>query len=118
MSESPSINEMMASHHQLCSLRDPGRFTVLDRTNSNVVERVTALVRALLAKRSVERAVGRDEDLAEAGLSSLDLVNLMLAVEAEFDLNIPERDMRPANFRSIARIEALVGSLLSVGDPV
>jgi acyl carrier protein len=85
---------------------------VLDRTNSDIVERVSTLVRALLAKRSIERSVGRDEDLAEAGLSSLDLVNLMLAVEAEFDLSIPEQDMRPANFRTIARIEMLVGSLL------
>jgi acyl carrier protein len=87
-------------------------FTVLDRTNSNIAERVSTLVRALLAKRSVERSVGRNEDLAEAGLSSLDLVNLMLAVEAEFDLSIPEQDMRPVNFRSIAGIEMLVNGLL------
>jgi acyl carrier protein len=85
---------------------------VLDRANSDIADRVSTLVRALLAKRSVERSVGRDEDLAEAGLSSLDLVNLMLAVEAEFDVSIPEQDMRPANFRSIARIEMLVRGLL------
>jgi acyl carrier protein len=110
-SESPSINEMMASHHWHHAPRGPGRLIVLDRTNSNVVDRVDTLVRAVLARRSIERAVGRDEDLAEAGLSSLDLVNLMLAVEAEFDLQIPEGDMRPANFRSIARIEMLVVGL-------
>jgi len=40
------------------------------------------------------------------------MVNLMLAVESEFDLTIPERDMRPANFHTIARIEALVASLM------
>lgn len=84
---------------------------MLDRTNSAVSERVTTLVRELLARRSVERPVGRDEDLAEAGLSSLDLVNLMLAVEAEFALRIPEQHMRPVNFRSLARIEALIESL-------
>jgi len=54
----------------------------------------------------------RDRDLTEAGLTSLDMVNLMLAVEAEFDLKIPDRDMTPANFRTIARIDALVGALL------
>jgi acyl carrier protein len=85
---------------------------VLDRSNSSSVDRVTALVRGLLAKPSVNRPVGNDEDLAEAGLTSLDMVNLMLAVEAEFDLKIPDRDMTPANFRSIARIDALVGALL------
>ena len=32
----------------------------------------------------------------------------MLSVEQEFSLNIPERDMTPANFRSIATIVDLV----------
>ena len=91
---------------------------MLGRGNSNVSERVNALVQALLAKRSVDRLIGRDDDLGENGLSSLDLVNLMLAVEAEFDLNIPERDMRPANFRSIARIETLVANLTALDHSV
>jgi acyl carrier protein len=85
---------------------------VLDRINSSVADRITTLVRQILAKRSVDRSVGRDEDLPESGLSSLDMVNLMLAVEGEFDLKIPDQDMTPSNFRSIARIEALVGALM------
>lgn len=84
---------------------------MLDRINSSTAERVTALVRQLLAKRSIVAPVGRDDDLAASGLSSLDLVNLMLAVEAEFDVKIPDRDMTPANFRTMARIEALLGAL-------
>jgi acyl carrier protein len=85
---------------------------VLDPTASTTRQRVAELVRQLFAKRAIERAVGDDDDLGECGLSSLDVVNLMLAVESEFDLKIPERDMRPANFRTIARIEALVASLI------
>jgi len=73
---------------------------------------VTVLVRQLLAKRSIARPVGHDDDLTEIGLSSLDMVNLMLAVEGEFDVKIPDRDMTPANFRTVARIEALLGALL------
>jgi acyl carrier protein len=87
-------------------------FTVLDRLNPPVIERVIVLVSQILAKRGVERAPGRDEDLTEIGLSSLDMVNLMLAVETEFDVKIPDRDMTPANFRSLARIEALLAGLL------
>jgi acyl carrier protein len=85
---------------------------VLDRTNVNVTDRVTALVRQLLAKRSLDRPVGADEILSECGLTSLDTVNLMLAVETEFDIKIPDRDMTPSNFRSIARIGELVEGLL------
>jgi acyl carrier protein len=85
---------------------------VLDRNDSSPTERVTALVRQLLAKRSIVRAIGCDDDLTEAGLSSLDMVNLMLAVEGEFDVKIADADMTPAKFRTIARIEALLGGLL------
>jgi acyl carrier protein len=85
---------------------------LLDRTNTNSTERVTQLVRQLLARRSINQSVGYDDVLSERGLSSLDMVNLMLAVETEFDIKIPDRDMTPSNFRSIAQIDKLVGALL------
>ena len=85
---------------------------MLDATNAHSTERVAQLVRQLMAKRSIDRPVGYDDVLSECGLSSLDLVNLMLAVETEFDIKIPDRDMTPSNFRSIAQIDKLVGALL------
>jgi acyl carrier protein len=86
---------------------------VLDRTTVDSTERVALLVRQLLAKRSIERVVGPEDDLGASGLSSLDIVNLMLSVEAEFEVKIPDRQMTPANFRSIARIDALLRTLAS-----
>ena len=94
-----------------------GKFTVLDRTKPKAAERVTALVRQLLAKRNLDRPVSADESLTACGLSSLDVVNLMLAVEGEFGIKIPDRDMTPTNFRSIASIAALVGALSSEPAP-
>jgi acyl carrier protein len=85
---------------------------LLDRTNASPTERVAQLVRQLMAKRSIDRSIGYDDVLSECGLSSLDTVNLMLAVEIEFDIKIPDRDMTPSNFRSIAQIDKLVGTLL------
>ena len=85
---------------------------MLDRINTNPTERVAQLVRQVMAKRSIDRLVGYDDVLGECGLSSLDMVNLMLAVETEFDIKIPDRDMTPSNFRSIAQIDKLVGALL------
>jgi acyl carrier protein len=35
----------------------------------------------------------------------------MLAIEAEFDLEIPQDEMTPENFRSVATIRQLVASL-------
>jgi acyl carrier protein len=86
-------------------------FIVLHRPQDDPAGRVAALVRCFLTKRSIDRPVGHDDDLSASGLSSLDTVNLMLAVEAEFDLKIPDRKMTPSNFRSIACITQLVQDL-------
>ena len=83
-----------------------------DRTERRVEDRVVGIVREILERRSVSRPILVDEDLREVGLTSLDMVNLMLAVEAEFDLKIPDADMTMVNFRSISAIDALVTSLL------
>ena len=89
---------------------------MLDRTSNSSADRVARLVRELLAKRSIDKSVGQDDSLTEIGLSSLDIVNLMLGVEAEFEIKIPDREMTPSNFRSIAQIDQLVGKLLDA-DP-
>lgn len=84
---------------------------MLDRSKNKVADRVAALVRKVLDREEIEKSVAVDDDLRTTGLSSLGLVNLMLSVEGEFDLKIPERDMTPANFRSIMRIVDLVDTL-------
>jgi len=85
---------------------------VLDRINRDLTERVVTLVREILAKRGVEKPVRHDDDLTGSGLSSLDIVNLMLSVEAEFAITVPDREMTPSNFRTIEQTCALVESLL------
>jgi acyl carrier protein len=50
-------------------------------------------------------------DLREAGLSSVAAVRLMLEIEAAFDIAIPDADLTPENFASLASIEALVRRL-------
>jgi acyl carrier protein len=84
---------------------------VLDRTYKIITDRVAALVRKILDREEISQAIGTDDDLRTSGLSSIGLVNLMLSVETEFDLTIPEHEMTPANFRSITRIVELVDSL-------
>jgi acyl carrier protein len=42
----------------------------------------------------------------------LDMVNLVLSVESEFNVTIPETDITPKSFRSISTISALLTSLL------
>jgi acyl carrier protein len=70
-------------------------------------------VTGLLAKRRGPSAAAPGADLMESGLTSLDMVNLMLSVEAEFDIEIPQTAMTPDNFRSIRAIEAVILNLRS-----
>ena len=74
---------------------------------------VTEVVRRMLVERSIGGTVSADADLREIGLTSLDMVDLVLSVECAFDLQIPEAQITPANFRSIAAIDALVNTLRS-----
>jgi acyl carrier protein len=73
--------------------------------------KIAAIVQALLAKRAGAVVVAADQNLTDAGLTSLDMVGLMLAVEDEFEIEIPQRRMTPANFRTIEAIEKLVGQV-------
>ena len=85
-----------------------------DRESTTARDHITGVVEALLAKRGGMRAIPADQNLTDAGLTSLDMVNLMLAIEDGFGIEIPQRQMTPANFRSIAAIETLVSTLAAV----
>jgi len=74
--------------------------------------RITTTVMRLLQQRNVTRDIGPEDDLREAGLTSMDMLNLVLAIEGEFDITIPESGINPANFRTITAISSLVRSLL------
>lgn len=85
---------------------------MLNRRSDSPGDRVAEVVQRLLTERSINRSVCSDDDLSEIGLTSLDMVNLMLSVEAEFDLEIPEVHIIPTNFRSISTISSLVTALM------
>jgi acyl carrier protein len=89
----------------------PSRIVLADHPHLSIAHRITAMVREKLAGRGFDRPVSYDDDLLEIGLSSLDMVNLMLQIEAVYDLQIPDADMMPENFRSVARIEKLLTRL-------
>jgi acyl carrier protein len=48
----------------------------------------------------------------DVGLTSMDMVNLMLAVEAEFDFTLPQSVITPENFQSVKTLEQMIVSLL------
>jgi len=83
----------------------------MSNIETSSTEQVSAVVRRLLADRSITRSFSTNEDLRDVGLTSLDMVNLVLAVESALSVSIPEAEITPANFRSVATIDALVAGL-------
>ncbi len=56
-------------------------------------------------------SLGPDSDLYEAGMTSHASVNVMLALEGEFEIEFPDHMLKRSVFESIAAINAAVGEL-------
>jgi acyl carrier protein len=77
-------------------------------------ERLISLVKAVLgAGGVVPSPFPLEAQLSDLGISSLKMVNLMLAVEVEFDIAIAQADITPENFHSLQSIESLVDRTLA-----
>jgi len=84
----------------------------MQNVDSGIRARITALVGDILAQNSIAAAIAPDTLLVDIGLTSMDMVNLMLGVEAEFDFTIPQEQITPENFQSVQTLERLVAGQL------
>lgn len=80
----------------------------MPQTEISVTDRTMALAQEVAARHAIAADFGAGDALVDVGLTSLDLVNLMLAIEAEFDIMIPPSCLNPKNFHSIEAISRMV----------
>lgn len=88
----------------------------MSTVQADLPARIIARVQEVLVSRSHgpapdTRVIETCPDLRGLGLDSLGSVNLMLALEAEFDVFIPQDRMKPQNFRSVAAILSLISDI-------
>ena len=57
-------------------------------------------------------ALGEADDLYQAGMTSHASVNVMLALEGEFDVEFPDHMLKRSVFESIAAIKILIDELV------
>ena len=76
--------------------------------NTDVQGRIFALVKAILEQNAITVEVDPESRLVDVGLTSMDMVNLMLGVEAEFDMTIPQSGITPENFQSVKTLELMI----------
>ena len=81
-------------------------------TGSDVRERIRDVIKNHARLPVDIAAVGDDMDLFEAGMTSHASVNLMLGLEAEFDVEFPDAMLKRSVFESVSAIERALGLLL------
>jgi acyl carrier protein len=74
----------------------------------DIQNRILAVVRSILEQNAIKAEVSVESLLVDAGLTSMDMVNLMLSVEAEFDLTIPQAEITPENFQSVKTLQQMI----------
>jgi acyl carrier protein len=84
----------------------------MQAVDAEVERRILALVQSILTQNAILAEVGAESLLVDAGLTSMDMVNLMLGVEAEFDFTIPQSEITPENFQSVKTLKRLIVSQL------
>ena len=82
--------------------------------DTDVRDRIIKLVKGILEQNSLTADITPQAKLVDAGLTSMDMVNLMLGVEAEFDFTIPQSEITPENFQSVETLERMVAIQLQL----
>ena len=80
----------------------------MQAVGADVQSRILALVETILKQNSIAVQVDPESRLVDVGLTSMDMVNLMLGVEAEFDFTIRQLEIAPENFQSIRTLELMI----------
>jgi acyl carrier protein len=83
--------------------------------NADIQYRVLGIVRSVLEQNAIKAEVDPESLLVDVGLTSMDMVNLMLGVEAEFNLTIPQAKIKPENFQSVKTLQQLIVTQLQSG---
>jgi acyl carrier protein len=76
--------------------------------DTDLRDRIIKLVEGILEQNSLTADVTPVARLVDIGLTSMDMVNLMLGVEAEFDFTIPQSEITPDNFQSVETLQRMV----------
>jgi acyl carrier protein len=82
---------------------------------TSVQDRVLSVVRIVLQENAIIADVHPESRLVDIGLDSMDMVALMLKVEAEFDLTLPQPEITPENFQSVKTMELMILNQLGPG---
>lgn len=73
---------------------------------SSLIPRIVSVLSQHARLQQEPASLGPDDDLYRVGMTSHASVNVMLALESEFDIEFPDHMLKRSVFNSISSIEA------------
>lgn len=101
MSEMHALNET--------AMTSQGRLTGPD---GDLLARVLSVLQGIRPRQSNGLAYQATSNLTDAGFTSVEMVKVMLGIEAAFDVMIPQDLITPENFASATAISAMMERLI------
>ena len=87
----------------------------MQNCSTDIQNQVIGLVKSILIQNAITAEVNAESRLVDVGLNSVDMVNLMLSIEAEFDFTIPQGEITPENFQSVRTLQQMITAQLGPG---
>jgi acyl carrier protein len=85
---------------------------MVDDDRASIGARVKVLLTERLQVAPETAAIGDDTPLADLGLDSTAILSLVVGLEDEFDIEIPDREINPDNFGRVDTITRYVTELI------
>jgi acyl carrier protein len=80
----------------------------IEASTAEVRGRVLSVIRNVLKQNDIAANVHAETHLVDIGLDSMDMVALMIGVEAEFNITLPQPEITPENFESVQSLESMI----------
>jgi acyl carrier protein len=77
----------------------------------NATDKIKSILKAHGRLSTDAESLADEADLYQAGMTSHASVNVMLALEGEFDIEFPDQMLKRSAFKSIASIRAAIEEL-------
>jgi acyl carrier protein len=109
--------ECNVDHSFFGAMQQVSDTAIIPGNMDSITKRVMEVLYGIGAEGRSLESFPATERLADIGFTSVDMVKVMLGVEAEFDLEIPQQEITPENFISAATIAAMLQRITETPRP-
>jgi acyl carrier protein len=80
----------------------------MEPSTADIRSRIVTVIGNILKQNAIVADIHPETQLVDIGLNSMDMVALMLSVEGEFNMILPQDEITPENFKSVRTLESMI----------